>query len=314
MRLALAAAFALLATVPAFGKLPAKPVKIAIKQKEFEVNVAYPQTGNKAIDTAIADWAKKEVASFKSDAAGNDGDGSMGPYSLDISFTIARSDDKMFAVVFTESTYEGGAHPNTFFRTMDFLLPDGWQVYLPEIFTEAGLKKISQLAIADLDKQLAGPDAMSKDWIARGAGPDWDNFADFVLLPNALDIQYAPYNVAAYAAGPQETKIPLAPLKFFLRTDWRAPVASFDCAKASAAIEKTLCSNVSLARLDRAVAQAYSQQIGNADGDAAKKQVRDAQRGWLAKRKTACPQDGKDAVACLTKFYQARLTALNATP
>jgi len=310
--LVLAAAFA---ASPAFAKLAVKPVKIAVKHKEYEIDVAYPQTGNKAIDAGIADWAKGEAASFKNDAAGNDGDGSMGPYTLNIEFQVARNDDKAFAVVFTESTYEGGAHPNTNFRTMNFLMPDGWPVYLQEIFTDAGLKKISQLAVADLDRQLAGPDSMSdKDWIARGAGPDWDNFSDFVLLPDALDVQYAPYNVAAYAAGPQETKLPLAPLKPFMRADWRAPAASFDCAKATAPIEKTICSDVNLARRDRDVAEAYRQLTGNTDSEAAKKPIRDAQRAWLAKRKTACPQDGAKAVACLTALYQARLKALTAPP
>ncbi|HEY4124349.1 MAG TPA: DUF3298 and DUF4163 domain-containing protein, partial [Rhizomicrobium sp.] len=225
MRLALALVIAAaFAASPALAKLPVKPMKIAIKHKQYEIDVAYPQTGNKPVDAAIADWAKKEVADFKNDVAGNSNDdSSIGPNTLDISFDVARNDDKVFAIVFTESTFEGGAHPNTNFRTMNFLMPDGWQVYLPEIFTQAGLKKISQLAIADLDKQLMGPDSMSdKDWIARGAGPDWDNFGDFVLLPNALDIQYAPYNVAAYAAGPQETKLPLIPLKPYLRADWRA--------------------------------------------------------------------------------------------
>jgi uncharacterized protein YecT (DUF1311 family) len=316
MRLALALMIAAaFAASPALAKLPVKPVKIAIKHKQYEIDIAYPQTGNKSVDAAIADWAKKETSDFKSDAAGNDGDSSIGGYTLDIEYDVARNDDEIFAVVFTESTFEGGAHPNTNFRTMNFLMPDGWQVYLPEVFTDAGLKKISQLAIADLNKQLTSPDEMSdKDWIARGAGPDWDNFGDFTLLPDALDIQYAPYNVAAYAAGPQETKIPMAPLKPFLRTNWRAPAASFDCTKAAAAIEKTICSDAALARLDRSVAEAYTQQIGNADNDTAKKPVREAQRTWLAKRKTACPQSGAGAVGCLTAFYDARLKVLNAPP
>lgn len=316
MRLALALVIAAAFTAsPALAKLPVKAMKTTVKQKKYEIDVAYPQTGNKTVDAAIAGWVKDEVAQFKDDAAGNDGEGAYGAYTLDIAFDVARNDDEVFAVVFTESIFEGGAHPNTNFRTMNFLMPDGWQVYLPEVFTQAGLKKISQLAIAALNKQLTGPDSMSdKDWIARGAGPSWDNFGDFTLLPNALDIQYAPYNVAAYAAGPQETKIPLAPLKPFLRPNWRAPQASFDCTKAAAPIEKTLCSNANLARLDRTIADVYALRLGDADNAAAKKPVRDAQRAWLASRKTACPQDGNGAVRCLTAFYEARLKVLNTPP
>jgi uncharacterized protein YecT (DUF1311 family) len=306
---ALAAAFA----TPALAKLPVKTVKIVEKHKQYEIDVDYPKTGNKAIDEDIADWAELQVAAFKDDAAGNDGDSASGPYQLGIGFQVARNDDKMFAVLFTYSTYEGGAHPNTVFQTMNFLMPDGWQVYLQEIFTEAGLKKISKLAIADLDKQLIGPDGMDdKDWIARGAGPEWDNFGAFVLLPDALDIQYAPYNVAPYAAGGQETKIPLAALKPFLRADWRAPQPSFDCAKASTTVEKTICSDANLARQDRNVAEAYRQKTSGSD-EAAKKPIRDAQRAWLASRATRCgTKTGAAGVACLTSLYDARLTALTA--
>jgi uncharacterized protein YecT (DUF1311 family) len=286
-------------------------VKIAEKHKQYEIDVDYPKTGNKTIDEDIASWARLQVAAFKDDAAGNDDDSASGPYQLGIGFQVARNDDKAFAVLFTYSTYEGGAHPNLVFQTMNFLMPDGWHVYLQEIFTEAGLKKISKLATADLDKQLIGPDGMGdKDWIARGAGPAWDNFGAFVLLPDTLDISYAPYNVAPYAAGGQETKIPLAPLKPFLRANWRAPAPSFDCAKAATAVEKTICSDASLARQDRDVAEAYRQKTSGSD-EAAKKPIRDAQRAWLASRATRCGgKKGAAAVACLTSLYEARLTAL----
>jgi uncharacterized protein YecT (DUF1311 family) len=315
MRLALApiiaVALAAACATPVFARLPVKTVTIAEKHKQYEIDVDYPKTGNKTIDEDIASWATLQVAAFRDDAAGNEGDSASGPYQLGIGFQVARNDDKMFAVVFTYTTYEGGAHPNTVFRTMNFLMPDGWHVYLQEIFTEAGLKKISKLAIADLDKQLAGPDSMGdKDWIARGAGPAWDNFDAFVLLPDALDIQYAPYNVAPYAAGPQETKIPLAPLKPFMRANWRAPSPSFDCAKAATAIEKAICSDANLARQDRDVAEAYRQKTSGSD-EAAKKPIRDAQRAWLDSRAARCgAKTGAAAVACLTALYDARLTAL----
>jgi hypothetical protein len=315
MRLALALVLAAAFATPAFAKLPVKPIKIAIKHKEYEIDVAYPRTGNKAVDAAMADWAKGEVDQFKNDSAGNDGDGSSSPYSLDINFDIARSDDKVFAVVFTESTYEGGAHPNTFFRTMNFLMPDGWQVYLPEIFTPDALKTISRLATADLKKQLKPDEGFDADMVKTGAGPNWNNFADFTILPDALDIQYSPYAVAPYVAGPQETKLPLAPLRSFLRPDWRAPQASFDCTKASAWVEKTICSDVKLARLDRSVADAYATRLGETDSDAARLPVRGDQREFLAARIKKCgAQAGKAAVTCLTAQYNARLKVLNAPP
>ena len=315
MRLALALVIAAAFAAPAFAKLPVKAVKIAEKHKKYEIDVDYPKTGNKTIDAAMAEWVKGEVSQFRDEAAGNDGEGPFSTYTLGIGYDIARNDDKVFAVVFTESTYEGGAHPNTVFRTMNFLMPDGWPVYMPEIFTPDAVKAISRLATADLKKQLKPDEGFDADMIKNGAGPSWDNFADFTILPNALDIHYAPYAVAPYVAGPQETKIPLSALKGFFRSDWRAPQASFDCAKASAWVEKMICSDVNLARLDRTVADVYAARLGDADSDAARLPVRGDQREFLAARIKKCGgETGKGAVACLTALYDARLKVLNTPP
>jgi uncharacterized protein YecT (DUF1311 family) len=311
MRLALTiAALAVFAAAPAFARLPVKTSKIVEKHKEYEIDVAYPKTGNEAIDADTASWVESVISNFKDEAKGNDGDGPMGPYRLLITFEVPRNDGKVFAVVFSEGLDEGGAHPNSFFNTMNFLMPDGWQVFLPEIFTPEGLKAISKLAIADLKKQLDPDQAFNVDMITSGAGPAWENFADFTMLPDTLDIQYPPYAVAPYVEGPQETKIPLTVLKAYLRPNWRAPQASFDCAKAAAPIEKTICSDANLARQDRYVAVAYGQKTGGTD-EAAKKPIRDAQRAWLASRTTHCgAKTGAAKVACLTSLYDARLTVL----
>ncbi|HEY5338015.1 MAG TPA: DUF3298 domain-containing protein [Rhizomicrobium sp.] len=311
MRLAcIAIALTLMAT-PAFaaGKLPVEMATIQAKTKTYDIKVQYPQTGNKAVDTAIADWAKKEVASFRTQAADNDM--SVGAYSLYIEPDIKRNDDAIFAVVFTEDMYAGGAHGDITLQAMDFLMPDGWRVYLPEIFTDKGLARISALAIADLDKQL-GDSTDSTDQIKGGAGPDWSNFANFSLLPDKLDIQFAPYAVASYAAGPQETKIALSALRGFYRKDWRAPVASFDCTTAKTNLEKTICSDVTLARLDRQTAGVYRTKLGIASEGAEKDAVRNAQRAWLAKRNTACVGGG--AATCISRLYKERLAALEAQP
>lgn len=311
MRLTLIAIATVAVISPAMAKLPVIKMKIAEKHKGYEIDVSYPRTGNKAIDAAAAEWVKKEVADFKDEAPDGEA-GSPMPYMLDITFDVPRNDDKVFAVTFSESIYEGGAHPNGFFNTMNFLMPDGWQVYLPEIFTPDGLKAISRLAIADLRKQLKPDRDFAGQMIADGAGPEWGNFADFTILPGTLDIQYPPYAVAPYVAGPQETKIPLAQLKPYLRADWRAPQASFDCVRASAWMEKIVCSDVTLARLDREVAEAYALRLGNANSDVSKKAVRSEQRAFLNSRTRKCGgQAGAGAVTCLIAQYRVRLKMLS---
>ena len=232
------------------------------------------------------------------------------PYALDITYEVPRNDAEWFAVVFTIYTDTGGAHPNTDFAAMNYVMPDGWRIYLPEIFGgRKALEKISALAIADLTKRLTGPDGMSDaDTIMTGAGPAWDNFQDFVLEPKVLHIDFPPYQVAAYAAGPQETDIPLAALKAFMRKDFRAPAASFDCAAAATPTEKAICSDVALARLDRDVAEAYARKLKYEFDAANKENIKQAQRAWLATRDSACSDA---AVQCLTGVYKARLAELD---
>jgi uncharacterized protein YecT (DUF1311 family) len=310
--------FALLACHAAIAgdALPVKPVNVEIKNKLYDITLAYPHTGLKPIDDDLAAVAQKTMADFKSESA-EVRQPQDGQYSLQLAYKIVRNDGAMFDVVFTSDYYMDGAHPGQDYITANYLRPDGWRVYLPEILDgEKGFARLSRLEIADLDRQLLGPDAMSdKDWIARGAGPEPANFADFAWLADALVIYYPPYNVAAYAAGPQQSRVALSGLRDVMRKDWRAPAASFDCAAAATATERALCSDVPLARLDREVAQDYARQMDE-ESDAAKKPaLRAAQRAWLARRDWACAgQTGRGEIACLTGFYKERAAALAHQP
>jgi hypothetical protein len=246
-----------LASASAAG-LPLAKKSMALKNKQVDISIEYPQTGNAKIDAAIRRYAD---ASFKWFAASNtDDDANQNAYMLQTTYTVERNDGKVLAILFTEYTDMGGAHPNSDYHTLDFLLPDGAQIFLPEIVDgNRGLRRVSDVASAELLRTIGtGAEAMSdKDTIAMGAGPQADNFKDFVLLPDRLHIFFPPYQVAAYAAGPQEVFIPFARLKDVMRPDWRAPAASFDCAKAASVIEHAICADAMLARLDRQTAEAY---------------------------------------------------------
>ena len=314
LRGALAATLFLLAVVPAAAAgLPLGKKTLAFKSRDYDISVAYPQTGNKAIDAVLAGYAAKSAAQFKSykpDFANGDHQ-----YTLDTTYEIARNDGRMFAVVFTEYTDTGGAHPNSDYRTFNFLLPDGAQVFLPEIVDGyRGLARVSELAVAGLVKSIAtGPDAVSdKDTILMGTAPAADNFKDFVWLPDRLRILFPPYQVASYAAGPQETTIPLSALKDVMRPDWRAPAPSFDCRRAATPIEKAICADAALARLDRQTAEAYQSALRNAYEPAAQERLRAEQRTWLAGRNKTCA--GPAPGACLARLYRDRLAVLMKPP
>jgi uncharacterized protein YecT (DUF1311 family) len=298
-------AFAVVAqTAPA----PA-PQKMEIKEqrKQYVLEVAYPRFGQAAIDRQIEAWAQDVAREFRESA--KESVGEPNPWSAEVSYEIPRNDAAMATVMFTYYSYMGGAHPNSTVETFNFFKSDGMKVDLAELFTQRGIQRISDISIARLKRDLGGPDGMSDiDWIKKGAGANAANFASYVLLPRELVIYFDPYQVAAYAAGPQEVHIPLSQLKDVMRADPRAPVASFECASARSDVERTICSSRDLARLDRRLGEAYANKMVWAADEAHAKALREQQRAWLRQRDGSCR--GPSTAKCLTQVYEKRIKAL----
>lgn len=79
--------------------------------------------------------------------------------------------------------------------------------------------------------------------------------------------------------------------------------ASFDCKKSSTLVEKAICSNPKLSKLDDSLAKAYKQALDKA-GDRASLQAE--QRDWLSKIRNPCRHE-----ACIQEAYQVRLAELD---
>lgn len=96
----------------------------------------------------------------------------------------------------------------------------------------------------------------------------------------------------------QNILMALAALAFALNSH----AASFDCRKAATFVEKTICSDDQLSRLDELLMNSYQTTLVNSSDQGA---VKALQRSWLANVRNAC----QDA-ACLKRVYEERLTAL----
>lgn len=82
--------------------------------------------------------------------------------------------------------------------------------------------------------------------------------------------------------------------------------ASFNCLKAGAAIEFSICADAGLAELDVALSRRYVGLRKSLKGKA-RKQIRTSQRAWMKKRDSDC---AAGSVKCLTRSYKERLAAL----
>jgi uncharacterized protein YecT (DUF1311 family) len=286
---------------------------ITRKSKTLEVDVHYPVTGRPAIDRLLADYARARVGEVSPEEAASDPSGNA--YSDHLAYRVTRNDDQFFTVFFTGDQYTGGAHPMHFQESFVFLMPDGAQTFLPELVDGGrGMAELSRLAIADLTTRLLKnpADAMTTgDWIRRGATPAMLSQVAFEWNRDALVLHFGEYAVAPYAAGPQAVRLAMTAIAGITRPNPRAPAPSFDCAKAASAIEKSVCANAALARLDRQVGEAYARRREADFNPKARTAVLAEQRSWLAARNKAC--GGGDA-ACLSDSYRKRLAALQANP
>src|SRR5262249_54785148 len=145
---------------------------------------------------------------------------------------------------------------------------------LAEAVGPKGLAHIGHLATAQLlGKAHAEGGEEGDDAIGDSFAPYDSNFPAFAITDKDVVLYLAQGTVLGSAGGDFTLRIPLSAVKSFLRANWRAPLPSFDCARAGTAIEKSICVDVALARLDRHVADAYGKRAGQLvslqkDGDA----------------------------------------------
>ncbi|MBU6323723.1 MAG: DUF3298 domain-containing protein [Patescibacteria group bacterium] len=132
--------------------------------------------------------------------------------------TSARSVSYIYTIV--EDTL--GAHPNTFFKTFTFDLGTGKLLSIADIFTAGTpyLDRLSAVSRTYLAQNLG--QYADTQMLDNGTAPDAKNFQNFFIDNGTLAILFAPYDVAAYAAGPQTVRIPLSELSDILKPAYLA--------------------------------------------------------------------------------------------
>lgn len=86
---------------------------------------------------------------------------------------------------------------------------------------------------------------------------------------------------------------------------------SFDCAKASTVVERTICSSDKLAKADRELASRYGALAGKLSA-AAKEHLLKDQVHWIESRSKACTGETEAVTRCLGSRYGARIATLKA--
>ena len=112
----------------------------------------------------------------------------------------------------------GGAHPNSYNKTLVFDL-NGNIVLLADLFKDGSryLDRLSaasyKIVLAELEKRMGVKiDDTQIDTVRMGTAPTPENLQFFYLDNGNIVLMFPPYQVAAYAAGAFEARIPLSSL------------------------------------------------------------------------------------------------------
>ena len=217
-----------------------KVINEANKQSHYRIEVVYPQIEGDArfdkFNKEARAMVTKNVAAFKTSETSNETDaGSEIPAetqtsTLDSDYQIRLAADDLISIEFSESAYSrGAAHPNSYTTVLSYDVRNGKKLALADLFNAKSnyLKAISDYCIKDLKLQAKKEkDSMlTDDMIKSGASARADNFNAWTITKQGLWITFDPYQVAAYAAGPQQVLVPYSALKDLIKSD--GPISPF---------------------------------------------------------------------------------------
>ena len=141
--------------------------------------------------------------------------------SIDVGYEVAATTPQLVSILFNQMTYSAGAaHPNHVSYPLNYDLAAGRTLELGDLFMPGSdyLGTLSTYAVAEINTRDLSP-------FLEGADPKPENYKSWNLQADGLRITFDPYQVAAYAAGPQTVVVPWAELQSILRAD--GPAAAF---------------------------------------------------------------------------------------
>jgi hypothetical protein len=143
--------------------------------------------------------------------------------SLEVSHTLVSQIGDVWSFKFDFNFYsDGAAHPGMYSITLNYDLGQGRELALGDLFLPNAdyLGAVSKYCIAYLSKEMffEGP-------FAEGANPTVENYRNWNIAPDGLLITFDQYQVAPYAAGPQQIVVPFSELLGLI--DPQGPLGQF---------------------------------------------------------------------------------------
>jgi hypothetical protein len=166
---------------------------------------------------------QEEIAKFKDNVAQTQPIPGLAGSSYDQQYKLFSPPGNLISLRFQIMIYiEGAAHPVTHTRTVTYDLEAGADVRLTQLFLPGSdyLERVANYCITQLSTRNIGFESFS-----NGAQPFPENYGNWNITHDGLLITFDEYQVAAYAAGPQEVVVPYAELQSVI--DPHGPLAGF---------------------------------------------------------------------------------------
>lgn len=194
--------------------VPVTPQKLTRATAAYRFTIAYPRTGNTAIDAELAAWAKREAAEFADYTGRARLEGEERPWSLDVTYKIPRNDSGMFAVVFAGAMNDDGNHTHFSFTTFNYVMPGARRISISEVVAPQAFARMRGFAVTHMVSE--DPD-FGAEVADGGLDPQPETFEAFTVSPAAITVWFTPEQLGNMTSAGGHTVIPLTELKGLLR-------------------------------------------------------------------------------------------------
>jgi len=209
---------------------PAKPLLLdnhalvdSGSNPDYSLEVNYPQFSDppnpqlQAFNQYSHQKAGELFDSYRNEILNSQGtpDPNFQPTFMKATYQVTNGTDGLLSILYTVADYwSGAAHPNQYARVLNFNLITGQEIALADLFLPGTnyLQAISDYCVTDLKKQ-------DRLMFEAGAQPTSDNYQNWNITPNGLQISFDPYQVGPYAMGPAKVFIPYTNLQQILNPD-----------------------------------------------------------------------------------------------
>lgn len=181
---------------------------IFIEKDWGKIDASFPVYNNAFADTLIHKIVYDAIAEFK-EYTGEEVISENWKNELSLSYHEHILKNGLISVIFTNYQYTGGAHGNAFYHSVVMDIKHEKVYKLADFFTNDVLSNIQKPVRDLLYMQIESP-----DFIEEGTKVLAD-FGNFTLTDTSIVFWFSPYQVAAYAYGPQKVELKLDEISNF---------------------------------------------------------------------------------------------------